>query len=78
MSDILEEKMKEFAKIAEQNGAKLSPIADKIIKVKLRGIDEYACPCYPDDKEHFCMSQLCKTELYTKGKCHCGLFVKEL
>lgn len=65
-------------KIAEENGAELSPIADKIIKVKERNIDEYACPCHPDDPEHYCMSQLCKTTLYTKGKCDCGLFVKEL
>lgn len=65
-------------KIAEENGAELSPIADKIIRVKERNIDEYACPCHPDDPEHYCMSQLCKTTLYTKGKCDCGLFVKEL
>ena len=65
-------------KIAEENGAELSPIAAKIIRVKERNIDEYACPCHPDDPEHYCMSQLCKTTLYTKGKCDCGLFVKEL
>ena len=65
-------------KIAEENGAELSPIANKIIRVKERNIDEYACPCHPDDPEHYCMSQLCKTTLYTKGKCDCGLFVKEL
>jgi ferredoxin-thioredoxin reductase catalytic subunit len=67
----LKEKMQA---IAEANGAVLSENADKIIKVKERNIDEYACPCYPDDKEHYCMSQLCKTELMTKGRCHCGLF----
>lgn len=64
-------------KIAKENGASLSQNADKIIKIKERAIDEYACPCYPNDKEHYCMSHLCKTELMTKGRCHCGLFVKE-
>lgn len=63
-------------RLAKENGAELSPIADKIIRVKERAIDEYQCPCYPNDTEHFCISQLCKTELMTKGKCHCGLFVK--
>lgn len=77
MSDVLEEKIKKFAKMAEANGAKLSSHADKIIRVKLRGIDEYACPCHPDDPEHYCLSQLCKTKLMTTGKCDCGLFVKD-
>lgn len=66
-----------FEQMAKDNGAKLSQVADKILAIKARSIDEYQCPCYPDDKEHWCMSQLCKTELMTKGKCHCGLFVKE-
>lgn len=65
-------------KIAEDNGAELSKNADKIIAIKERNIDEYACPCHPDDPEHYCMSQLCRTKLYTKGRCDCGLFVKEL
>ena len=75
MTKTIKDKMQE---IAEANGAQLSNIADKIIKIKERNIDEYACPCYPNDKDHYCMSQLCKTELMTKGKCHCGLFVKEM
>lgn len=62
--------------IAQENGASLSEVADRIIKIKERSIDEYSCPCYPADSEHWCMSQLCKTELMTKGKCHCGLFVR--
>ena len=72
------DKMREkFEKLAEENGAELSKNADKILAIKARAIDEYACPCYPNDKEHWCISQLCKTELYTNGKCHCGLFVKK-
>lgn len=65
-------------KMAEENGASLSANADKIIKIKERNIDEYACPCHPDDPEHYCMSQLCKTTLMTKGHCDCRLFIKEL
>lgn len=64
-------------RLAKENGAELSPVADRIIKVKERAIDEYQCPCYPNDPEHYCISQLCKTELMTKGRCHCGLFVKK-
>lgn len=66
-----------FEKLAKDNGAELSSIADRILRVKARAIDEYACPCYPDDTEHYCISQLCKTEIMTKGRCHCGLFVKK-
>lgn len=66
-----------FEKLAKDNGAELSSIADRILRVKARAIDEYACPCYPDDIEHYCISQLCKTEIMTKGRCHCGLFVKK-
>lgn len=64
-------------KIADANGAVLSETADRIIKVKERNIDEYACPCFPNDKDHWCMSPLCKETMQTKGKCHCGLFKRK-
>lgn len=63
--------------LADANGAKFSDKADRIIKVKERAIDEYQCPCYPDDPEHFCISPLCKSEIDTKGRCHCGLYIKK-
>ena len=62
--------------IAKDNGVVLSPIADKILKIKERAEDIYQCPCYPNDKEHWCMSPLCYNECQTKGRCHCGLFNK--
>lgn len=68
---------KKFEDIAEKNGAVLSKYCDSILKLKMNMIDEYSCPCYPNDDEHWCMSQLCQTELNTKGRCHCGLFVKK-
>ena len=67
-----------FQAMADDNGAVLGPHADKIIKIKERNIDEYACPCHPNDPEHYCLSQLCKTHLNTNGKCDCGLFVKDI
>ena len=70
----LKEKMQD---IADKNGAELSETADRIIKVKERNIDEYACPCFPNDKDHWCMSPLCKETMMTKGRCHCGLFKKK-
>lgn len=70
----IKEKME---KIGEENGAVLSEIADRILRIKARNIDEYACPCYPDDPAHYCMSPLCKNEMLTKGKCHCGLFKRK-
>lgn len=68
---------KKFEDLAEANGAVLSKHADSILRIKANMIDEYTCPCYPEDPEHWCVSQLCKTELNTKGKCHCGLFIKK-
>lgn len=70
----LKDKMQD---IADKNGAVLSETADRIIKIKERNIDEYACPCFPDDKDHWCMSPLCKETMQTKGRCHCGLFKKK-
>lgn len=70
--------IEKMAEIAERNGASLSANAEKICRIKERAIDEYACPCYPDDVYHFCMSPLCRAELDAKGRCHCGLFVKEI
>lgn len=68
---------KEMQEIADNNGAELSKFCDKIIAIKERAIDEFACPCYPDSKDHYCMSPTCKEEMLTKGRCHCGLFVKK-
>lgn len=69
---------KVFEEMAEDVGAKLSDNADKILAIKSRAIDEYACPCYPNDKWHWCISPLCMKELNTNGRCHCGLFVKDV
>lgn len=66
-----------FKQLADEHGADFSSVADKILKVKERNIDEYACPCYPNDPNHFCISPLCAKEIVTKGRCHCGLFVKK-
>lgn len=71
----LKEKLQQMA---DNNGAQLSPNADKIIAIKERNVDEYACPCHPSDPEHYCLSQLCLTKLMTKGRCDCGLFIKEV
>ena len=67
-----------FEKMAEENGLVLSENADRIIKVKERAIDEYACPCHPNDPEHYCLSPLCKETALTKGYCDCRLFKKEM
>lgn len=69
--------IEKFKKLGESVGAVLSKHANSIMRLKEKMIDEYSCPCYPDDKDHYCISPLCKSEIDTKGKCHCGLFVKE-
>lgn len=63
-----------FEALAKQNGVELTENADKILRVKERCIDEYQCPCFPDDKEHYCISPLCLKEALTNSHCHCNLF----
>lgn len=68
-----------FEELGKKHGLELTQFADKILRIKERNqIDEYQCPCYPDDKEHYCISPLCLNEALTKGHCHCNLFkIKE-
>lgn len=73
----IKDKMQELANI---NGFELSDNVDKIINAKLRffGEDEWQkCPCDRDNKERFCCSQLCQTDIRTNGECHCRLFIKK-
>lgn len=75
--ELIKKKIKELAKI---NGFKLSDNVDKIINAKIRffGEDEwYKCPCERENESRFCCSQLCQTDVRTKGECHCRLFLRK-
>lgn len=77
MSDFILEKLKQ---VAESNGFGISENAEKIARLKERmfGEEEWErCPCDGMNKERFCCSQLCQSDIRTKGLCHCGLFKKE-
>lgn len=63
-----------FEKLGNKHGLELTKFADRILAVKKRAIDEYQCPCYPDDKDHYCISPLCLKEALENGHCHCNLF----
>lgn len=50
---------------------------DKIANAKMMlfaGDDVFRCPCAADDKERYCGSLKCLSEIYTNKQCHCGLF----
>ena len=63
-----------FEKLGKEYGLELTEFADKILRIKERAIDEYQCPCYPDSKDHYCISPSCLKEALEKGHCHCNLF----
>ena len=35
------------------------------------------CPCAPDDKDRYCISQKCIEDIEKEGTCICGLFKKK-
>lgn len=74
MSDFILDKLKQ---VAENNGFEISDNVEKIAKLKGRmfGEEEWErCPCDGSNKERFCCSQLCQSDVRSKGMCHCGLF----
>lgn len=53
---------------------------DKIVRAKMllfKGKNKHYCPCKADDKEKYCGSSKCLTEIHKKGHCCCGLFHKK-
>lgn len=71
-----EELLAKINMIAETNGFGVSENAEKIANAKLRMFDGewWRCPCDGDNKERFCCSQLCQSDIRSQGQCHCGLF----
>ena len=63
-----------FEALGNKHGLELTEYADRILKIKERCIDEYQCPCFPDDVNHYCISSMCLQEALEKGHCHCNLF----
>ena len=65
-----------LSKLAETNGFELSDKSEVIVNAKLRMFNEewWRCPCDGENKERFCCSQLCQSDVRSQGQCHCGLF----
>lgn len=74
-----EELLAKISTIAETNGFGVSENAEKIANAKLRMFNEewWRCPCDGSNKERFCCSQLCQSDVRNQGQCHCGLFKVE-
>lgn len=71
----------DYEKIAEENGWKLTPYADKIIARV--NANEGFCPCKSEEerKEHpennyLCPCSLCEKDIEETNFCHCHLFCK--
>lgn len=65
--------------LAELHGFELSQNVQKIANAKSRMFDDEweRCPCDGHNQERFCCSQLCQSDIRTKGLCHCGLFKRK-
>lgn len=66
--------------MAEKYGFELSGNIQKIVKAKLVMFGKkemHRCPCDGNNPDRFCGSELCISDVKTKGKCHCGLFLRK-
>lgn len=70
------EKIKE---LADRNGFDVTDNIEKIARAKNRmfGDEWQTCPCDRDNQERFCCSQLCQSDVRSKGVCHCNLFKRK-
>ena len=73
-----EEIKAELEKIAKENNYTLTNNVDRIINAKLRFFGEENWrkgPCV-QDSEHAALSDKCRNQIETTGKCHCDLVKK--
>lgn len=66
-------------RLASKNGWDIQNL-DKITRAKLmlfKKGDHWKCPCDAQNPDRYCGSYLCKTDVLTKGHCHCNLFHKK-
>lgn len=64
--------------IAEEQGYELTETAEKVAKFRERTHKPISiCPCDPKNPYRGCVSNLCREEILTVGKCHCGAYKKK-
>lgn len=85
--ELIEKIIKDSQLYAEKNGFKLNPNKN-IVRLLVEGIAENqinlgarfcSCRAFAGDKkaDSVCPCKWHKQEIETKGRCHCGLFVKK-
>lgn len=69
-----------ITRMAKRLGFELSESKNKIFNAKLMLFKKayMRCPCAADDQNRYCGSPKCIEEINRIGKCHCGLFIKEI
>lgn len=61
----------ELLQIAKEHGVEPTQYFERIVKAKERFGLGVLCPCDKDNKERYCISPLCMSDIEQKGTCHC-------
>ena len=62
----------ELLQIAKEYGVEPTEYFERIVKAKERFGLTIGCPCDKDNKERYCISPLCMSDIKENGTCHCN------
>ena len=69
--------LENMMKVCEEEGFQPTANVEKIARAKTMMFGEegwHRCPCDGQNPERFCISPLCKSDIETKGICHCNCY----
>jgi len=66
----------ELLNIAKEHGVEPTEYFERIVKAKERFGLSTRCPCDRDNKERYCISPLCMSDIDTFNTCHCQCWRK--
>jgi len=71
--DSIKEKL---LRLGKSNGLEPTEFFEKIVKAKERFGLTIGCPCDRENKDRYCISPLCKSDIEKNGTCHCQMWCK--
>lgn len=66
----------ELLQIAKEHGVEPTQYFERIVKAKERFGLGVGCPCDKDNKERYCISPLCMSDIERDNTCHCRMWRK--